>query len=264
MDSPCYELRRDGTRPLGACRGRPARAMKALAAAIRWAIAIVLRGWLKFYHRFTIVGRENLPAGGPFVLIANHASHLDTLCLLAALPLRQLHRAYPAAAADHFFVSVPRAALAVLVVNALPFNRRSHIRRSLRLCRALLLAEQGNVLILYPEGTRSTNGVIGPFKRGVGSLLAGAKTQAVPCYLQGAGGAWPKGRWIPRPRRIRLIIGTPRSYPAAPVDRAGALAVCRDLRQAVMGLSYAAATACAPGSGARIPMPSCGATGATR
>ena len=63
------------------------------------------------------------PADESFVLVANHASHLDTLCLLAALPLRRLHRAYPAAAADYFFVNVARRALAVLVVNALPFHR---------------------------------------------------------------------------------------------------------------------------------------------
>src|SRR5437667_4022188 len=70
--------------------------------------ATIIRGWLRLYHRLEIIGRENLPADRSFILVANHASHLDTLCLLAALPLGKLHRAFPAAAKDYFFVTVPR------------------------------------------------------------------------------------------------------------------------------------------------------------
>jgi len=56
-------------------------------------------------------------------MVANHTSHLDALCLTAALPLRKLHRAFPAAAEDYFFVKLPRLAVAVFVVNALSFCR---------------------------------------------------------------------------------------------------------------------------------------------
>src|SRR5882672_10452074 len=114
-------------------------------------VAVILRIWLRIYHRLRISGRENLPEQGSFVLVANHSSHLDTLCVLAALPLRQLNRTFPAAAADYFFVSLPRMAVAVLVVNAMPFQRQAHVRQTLGICRRLL-AREGNVLILYPEG----------------------------------------------------------------------------------------------------------------
>src|SRR5205814_769765 len=67
-----------------------------LVTSVRSLAAAVLRFWLRVYHRLTIVGRQNLPADHSFVLIANHASHLDTLCLLSALPIRRLHRALPA------------------------------------------------------------------------------------------------------------------------------------------------------------------------
>src|SRR5690242_8407075 len=87
----------------------------ALRRALRFCVATILRVWLRAYHRFTVTGAENLPAEGPFVLVANHASHLDTLCLLAALPLRRLSSAYAAAAADYFFVSAPTCAAAVLL-----------------------------------------------------------------------------------------------------------------------------------------------------
>src|SRR2546421_6850207 len=96
--------------------GVPVRSVRSLAAA-------VLRAWLRLYHRLTIVGRENLPADRSFVLIANHASHLDTLCLLSALPFRRLRHAFPAAAKDYFCVSALRAFWAAVVVQTLPFDR---------------------------------------------------------------------------------------------------------------------------------------------
>src|SRR6266446_10587502 len=137
-----------------------------LVYGLRSLAALIIRGWLLAYHRFEIVGLENLRDNGSFVMVANHASHLDTLCLLAALPLRKLHRAFPAAAQDYFFVNVPRLAIAAVVVNALPFARQTHIRHSLELCRQLL-ANPGNILILFPEGTRTATGRLGEFRAGI-------------------------------------------------------------------------------------------------
>ena len=74
---------------------------------LRLLVALIIRGLLRLYHRFEIVGREHLPNDESFVLVANHSSHLDTLCLLAALPLRRLHRAFPVAAEDYFFRGLP-------------------------------------------------------------------------------------------------------------------------------------------------------------
>src|SRR5690242_18276581 len=106
--------------------------------ALRSLAALTVRAWLKVYHRLKITGADNLPKEGSYVMVANHSSHLDALCLLSALPLRKLHRAFPAAAQDYFFVSIPRTAIAAVVVNALPFARTAHIRHSMDLCRHLL------------------------------------------------------------------------------------------------------------------------------
>jgi hypothetical protein len=72
-----------------------------LVYCVRALIALVIRGWLRVYHRFEIIGHENLRTNRSLVIVANHSSHLDTLCLLAALPLRKLNRAF-AAAVDYF------------------------------------------------------------------------------------------------------------------------------------------------------------------
>jgi len=206
--------------------------------ALRSFVALLLRAWLRFYHRLEIVGRENLPANGSYVVVANHSSHLDTLCLLSAMPLRKLHRAFPAAAQDYFFVSVPRLAIAAVVVNALPFGRQKHIRNSLELCRQLL-ANPGNVLILFPEGTRTTTGQMGEFKPGIGSLVAGTDLPVVSCHLTGGFQAWPRGKWFPRPRKLILRIGQPRNYAGLVPGREAAEQICADLQKAVADLGQA-------------------------
>lgn len=207
-----------------------------LVYGLRSAAALMLRGWLRLYHRFTITGAENLPATGSFILVANHASHLDTLCLLSALPLRKLHRAFPAAAKDYFFVSVHRLAMAAIVVNALPFGRQSQIRQSLDLCRQLL-ANPGNILILFPEGSRTKTGQMGEFRPGIGLLVAGTDIPVVPCHLNGAFHAWPKGKMLPRPGTIRLQIGAPLKFNHYSAGKDAAEQIGAELGKAVQALN---------------------------
>jgi 1-acyl-sn-glycerol-3-phosphate acyltransferase len=159
MDTWHYEPAQDLEEPLRQRLLRFPREPDMFTYVLRSAIALLLRASLRVYHRLRIDGIENLPAEGSFVLVANHSSHLDALCLLSAVPLRRLHQTFPAAAADYFFVNLPRIALAVLVVNALPFDRQTHARQSIALCRQLL-ASPGNILIIFPEGTRSENGEV--------------------------------------------------------------------------------------------------------
>src|SRR4051812_10046591 len=119
-----------------------------IQAMVRECTALPMRAYLRTYHRLRIAGRENLPGTGSFILISNHASHLDALCLQAALPVSRTHRVFSAAAADYFSVGLPRVALASGVVNAIPFARQVHVRQSLSLCREIL-ATPGNILILF-------------------------------------------------------------------------------------------------------------------
>jgi 1-acyl-sn-glycerol-3-phosphate acyltransferase/long-chain acyl-CoA synthetase len=207
-----------------------------LCHALRSGAATLCRVWLKAYHRLTIVGRDNLPTEGSFVIVSNHASHLDALCLLAALPMRKLHQTYPAAAADYFFTSVPRLAFAVVCINALPFHRLAHVHQSMAMCREVL-GSGDNVLIVFPEGTRTTDGKVGAFRRGVGDLVAGRNVPVVPCHLEGAFEALPKGSRFPRPRRLTLRIGSPRTFADRSATKAEALEICRELRDAVVSLS---------------------------
>jgi 1-acyl-sn-glycerol-3-phosphate acyltransferase len=203
-----------------------------LICGLRSLSALFIRALLHIYNRFEIIGHQNLRTNRSLVIVANHCSHIDTLCLLAALPLRKLHRAFPAAASDYFFQSIPRLWAAAILVNALPFARQARVRQSLSLCRELL-ADPGTILIIFPEGTRSTTGEVGEFKSGIGALVAGRDVAVAPCFISGSFQAWPKGKRIPRPEKIRLIVGTPRNYRNRRTDKTEVSAIAAELRDAV-------------------------------
>jgi 1-acyl-sn-glycerol-3-phosphate acyltransferase len=226
------ELAAAWTARLHHCPRRPVRIVHSLRAA--W--SGVLRTYLRLYHRLEIVGCDRLPCDGrSFVMIANHVSHLDALCLLSALPRTALDRAYPVAAEDYFFSSVPAIAASAILINAVPFGRQSHVRTSMARCRQML-SERGNILIIFPEGTRSLDGKLGAFRPGIGNLLAGLDVPVVPCALVGTHRAMPKGTIFPRPTKLKLTIGQPRSFADVESSRDASHTIARELRDVVKGL----------------------------
>jgi len=204
--------------------------------AIRSLAALLLRGWMRIYHRLRIDGLDNLPVDGSFILVCNHTSHLDTLAMLCAIPFRRIHRAFPAAAADYFFSSLPRSAVSAIFINALPFDRKVKGAESLSVCRELLRTPD-NILIIFPEGTRTTTGEMGRFRSGIGRLVVGADLPVIPCYLDGGLKAWPKGRILPRPFRLRLAIGEAANYEHLDRSSDSVREICHDLESRVAALA---------------------------
>lgn len=207
-----------------------------LVYALRFVVHVFLRAYLRVWHRYRVIGRERLPLDRPFVMVANHASHLDALSLLSALPLKRIQKSYPAAAKDYFFTSMPKIAFSAVVVNAMPFDRKENPRDSLAVCRQLLETPQ-HILILFPEGTRTPNGALATFKPGIGFLTAGTNITVVPCHLNGAFRAWPKGAFLPRPRKLTLRIGEPLTFESFSTDKEGAKAIAARLEEVVRGLA---------------------------
>ncbi|HVR75256.1 MAG TPA: lysophospholipid acyltransferase family protein [Planctomycetota bacterium] len=183
-----------------------------------------------------IVGREHIPAAPPFVIIANHASHLDALILAAPLPMRHRDRIFPIAAGDTFFETPLLTAFAALLLNALPMWRRRCGRHAMDDLRRRLV-EEPCAYILFPEGTRSRTGEAGAFKAGLGMIVAGTPVPIVPCRLDGTFEALPPHRRFPRPRKLRLVIGKPRVFESASNDRQGWDLIARECEQAFRELA---------------------------
>ena len=153
---------------------------------------------------------------------------------------RLARRAFALAAGDTFFTSLPSAAFAAYAINALPVWRKDTTEADIDLWRARLL-EDGAVLILFPEGTRSRTGAMARFRPGIGTLVAGHSIPVVPCFLAGAHAAWPPDRRLPRPGRLHLTIGPALHFADAPTDRAGTIAVAASCEAAVRALASPAA-----------------------
>ena len=158
-------------------------------------------------------GEQNLEGvEEPFIVIANHSSHFDGPLIMSALPRRLSKNLATGAAADTFFTKWQNAALIQLFMNGFPVNRAG--TRSHRGMAKQLLSE-GVPIFLFPEGTRSRTGGMGPFTPGVAALAISFNCQVVPSAIVGAFAAWPakEPRWRPgRPPPER------RSEPATPVS----------------------------------------------
>lgn len=192
------------------------------------------RIYLQFYHRLKVEGRENLPKP-PFVMIANHASHLDAIVLASVLPQRWLGHVFPIAAGDTFFENPLVSTFAASCLNALPIWRKRCGTHSLEELRNRLITE-GCVYILFPEGTRTRTGEIGSFKPGIGNIVCGSQTPVVPCYLEGTWRALPPNRCLPYPVSITLRIGTPLHFHQTPNDRTGWSETSDRIQSAVLAL----------------------------
>jgi 1-acyl-sn-glycerol-3-phosphate acyltransferase len=190
---------------------------------------------LSTYFRLKIIGRDKVPAKGPFILVANHSSHLDAAILSSVLRPSQWYHAYAVAAQDYFFRSFFKALTAIMFTNAIPFDREENPERSLELCAEVLQVSR-EAIVMFPEGTRSSDGSIRMFRPGVGRLLAGTEIPAIPAYIHGAHQARPKGHIFPRPQRVTLRIGHPRRYTHFPSTREGYISISNDLREAVLHL----------------------------
>ena len=195
--------------------------------------------YLRLFQRLKVYGRRHLPDTAPFVLAANHASHLDAPVLAAALPRRLRRVVLPIAAGDTFFETPASTVFASLCLNALPLWRHNCGRHALGSLRDRLV-QQPCGYILFPEGTRSRTGAMDRFKAGLGMLVAGSDVPVVPCYIEGGFDAWPPGRRWPRTGRISVRIGAALRFADQPRSKQGWSTVTRRVESAVAALADAA------------------------
>jgi 1-acyl-sn-glycerol-3-phosphate acyltransferase len=218
MDPWKLEPARDLGLPLGERLRSTRREGGLIDSCAQFAARSLVRAYLRLYHRFRIVGAENLPSDCPFIMIGNHASHLDAIVMAQSVPWRIRRRMYPIAAGDVFFETPLIAAFAAGIINALPMWRKRVGRHALSDLRTRL-HEDRCAYILFPEGRREPDGELLEFKPGVGMLIAGSDIPVVPCFLHGCFPALPRESKIPRPRRITVQIGRPLFFPGLPNTR---------------------------------------------
>lgn len=169
--------------------------------------AILGAGFLPLLdHQLTraVEGHEALEGlQQPVIFVANHSSHLDAPLILTSLPPAWRDNTASGAASDYFFDVWWRAAATSLAFNAFPIDRAG-ARRSAGVGKRLL--RQGWNLLIFPEGTRSRDGLMGEFKQGAAALSVDHGVPVVPVAVRGTYQAMPKGRSWPLPGRRQVSI----------------------------------------------------------
>jgi long-chain acyl-CoA synthetase len=148
-------------------------------------------------------GRPHVPRDGPFIVAANHLSHLDAGLVRTALG-RSGEHLFVLAATDTFFDTALKRAFFSHFAGLLPLARVTPDADSLR--RAVETIEKGFSVLVFPEGTRSRSGGLQEFRRGVGYLALRARVGVLPVKVD-THGALPPGSVTLKSRRVEAHIG---------------------------------------------------------
>lgn len=163
--------------------------------------------------RVHVVGGESLDPQRSYVIVSNHESNVDVMVLLTRLPL------------DFKFASKRSLLFVPLLGWAMAMGRYVFIRRGQGAHRAKLVVgamvgkiKQGFSVLLFPEGTRSVDGQMRPFKKGAFHLALETGCDILPCAVVGGREALGKGEWRIRSSDIVLMVGVPHPVPIATSD----------------------------------------------
>ena len=168
----------------------------------------LLRPLLWAFFGITVRGREHLAGLARFILVSNHNSHLDTPVLYACLPRQQIGHTRPVAAYEYFSRSPHLLQIIDALFRPVWIDRTQHSGQALTQMQQAL--EDGDNLLLFPEGTRGDAGVLQRFRSGVGKLVAeNPQIPVVPVYLQGPERALPRRTRMPLPLWQHVTFAPP-------------------------------------------------------
>jgi long-chain acyl-CoA synthetase len=197
---------------------------------VRWIRNLALGGFIlplfRHYVRLSVEGLEHLTkVDPPVIFVANHVSHLDTVALSAALPSSWRRRLAPAMAQDFFrayfqplgqpwkerVTSTGQYLLACGLFNGYPLPQgRPSVRQALKYTGQRI--DQGNCPLVYPEGRRSPDGNLQPFKTGIGFMALRLQVPVVPIHLEGLYGIYSIHHEWPQSGEVQVKIGSALSF----------------------------------------------------
>lgn len=182
--------------------GEPTRGTRISYAIVRGLILVVA----KLIGRITIIGAENVPADGAFVLAPVHRSNVDfaLAALVTKRPMRYMGK-------DSIWKSKALGRF-VSMLGAFPVHRGSADRDALQAC--IDIVGGGSPLVMFPEGTRRTGPVVEDLFDGTTYVAAKTAVPIIPVGIGGSEAMMSKGAKLLRPSKLVLIVGDPMPPPA--------------------------------------------------
>jgi len=180
----------------------------------------LLMGTMRVLFRIEHHGLGNIPANGPLVIAPNHVTYFDPFWV--GVPMR---RAVCFMAWDKIF-TIPVAGRILRWLGAFPVslvNPESSAYKT-----ALRVLKGGKALMVFPEGGRSADGRLQPFKEGAARLALKTGATVLPVAIHGGENVWSPKMWFPRPRKVRVEylrpVSCPRFEPGSKEEFEGAAA----------------------------------------
>jgi long-chain acyl-CoA synthetase len=215
---------------------------RALSGSFRAGLKALYRG----YFDLEVRGAERIPAEPPYILAANHSSHLDAPAVLAAIELARgpdaARRLHMLGARDYFFDTPLKRWFFSTFLNVVPIERTETSLAGLRMVKRIL--SSGESALIFPEGTRSRTGEIDVFKPGLGLLARELEVPIVPVHIGGTFPALPAGKIVPRPGKVVVAFGEPVTMDAYRGDGAPSRdevyrRIAADVRETIVDLGRA-------------------------
>jgi 1-acyl-sn-glycerol-3-phosphate acyltransferase len=192
-----------------------------------------IRAWLRISGvRFRLIGAEHVPAGRPAVYCVNHTSHLDVVAFVA------LHRLCPRLRIlyKRELHQLPLIGSVFSAAGFIAIDRADHDRAVEALAAGTQALRSGMSLLAAPEGTRSPDGTLQPFKKGLFVMALRAHAPIVPVAIIGAHQALPKGAISITPRSILIRVG--KAIETSDFDYDGRDTLISLIREALCGLLH--------------------------
>ncbi|MEQ1723059.1 MAG: lysophospholipid acyltransferase family protein [Pseudobdellovibrio sp.] len=178
---------------------------------VRFIWSLILKNWFyTFYIRLEVKGGDFQELYGKhkkLIIISNHASHLDATSIAASIPRGHWLDLYMAAAKDYFFSNWLFTFFSQHCLGAIPIDRKDKKGEAVQLIIALLSQLDRMWLIIFPEGTRTKDGKIQEFKRGISIFAEKTNTPILFLYIDGNSRLWPKGAIFAKPGKLTIHIG---------------------------------------------------------
>lgn len=176
-----------------------------------WFYAVIrgiVAGFCRLFWRVTVEGREHIPATGAFVLSPVHRSNIDTP--LAACVTRRRMRFM---GKDSMW-KIGWIGRIFTALGAFPVHRGTADREALR--KTLELLEQGEPVVIFPEGTRQSGPIVEELFEGAAYVAGKARVPVIPVGIGGSEPAMPKGSKLIRPVKVHIVVGPPLEIDASP------------------------------------------------
>ncbi len=185
--------------------------------------------WL-FGMKIEILGKENIPANEPVIFVSNHQSMMDIKLALACIPVN-----ISFISKDTVF-KVPVLGAYMRASGHIPIKRGEDRQAYATLLTAIKKLTERKSLVVFPEGTRSEDGQLGEFKRGISLIILKSGKRVVPMAIQGSNQFMPKRGWLSHPEKrfVRISFGKPITFDSSRYDRDYTIQVTNTLREEVL------------------------------